>query len=90
MTAESLLQKKYDERKKEAVVDGLTQIFNKVSVEQSLFRMLKLALRDGHPLSVIMCDLDHFKKINDTFGHRAGDHILRRISQILENRGQGI
>jgi diguanylate cyclase (GGDEF)-like protein len=41
--------------------------------------------RDGTPVSVILADLDHFKKINDTFGHTAGDMVLKEISAILQN-----
>lgn len=85
VTAESLLQKKYDERKKESIVDGLTRIFNKVTIEEFLLRMIKSTLRDSQSMSVVMCDLDHFKKINDTYGHQAGDHVLYRISQLLKN-----
>jgi diguanylate cyclase (GGDEF)-like protein len=84
VTAESLLQKKYDQRKKDSIVDGLTRLFNKVTIEEYLQKLIKSSLRDTQPLSVVMCDLDHFKKINDTFGHRAGDHVLHRISQLLK------
>jgi len=92
VSAEDVLQKKYLERKEESVTDGLTRLYNKVFSEQLLHRFAKMALRDGNSFSVIMCDIDFFKKVNDNFGHQAGDYVLTTISQMLkgEVRGQDV
>lgn len=88
VSAESELQKKYDERKRDSITDGLTRLFNKVYTENILLRSLKSSLRDGHPLSILLCDIDHFKKINDTHGHQAGDHVLALVAQMLKGESR--
>lgn len=85
VSAESELQKKYDERKKDSVTDGLTRLYNKVYTEGVLLRMVKTAVRENAPLSLVMGDVDHFKKVNDVYGHQAGDYVLSAVAQILKN-----
>jgi diguanylate cyclase (GGDEF)-like protein len=58
-------------------------------MEESLEREVRRALRSGVPLSVIMLDLDHFKHFNDTFGHEAGDVLLRSLGSFLHNNVRG-
>ncbi len=65
------------------ITDGLTQVSNKRHLVDFLEREIARTIRFGRPLSVIMLDLDHFKKINDTYGHLAGDFILKEICDIL-------
>jgi len=60
-----------------SIRDPLTGIFNRVYLMERLPQELKRSQRYGHPLSVIMCDIDHFKDVNDQHGHRAGDQILK-------------
>jgi diguanylate cyclase (GGDEF)-like protein len=60
-----------------SIRDALTGIFNRVYLTERLPQELKRSQRYGHPLSLIMCDIDHFKEVNDQHGHRAGDQILR-------------
>jgi diguanylate cyclase (GGDEF)-like protein len=84
VSAESELQKKYDERKKESVIDGLTRLFNKTYTESTLLRVIKTSLRELQGISVVMCDIDHFKRVNDTFGHQAGDYVLSTVAQMLK------
>jgi diguanylate cyclase (GGDEF)-like protein len=60
-----------------SIRDALTGIFNRVYLTERLHQELKRSQRYGHPLSVIMCDIDHFKDVNDQHGHRAGDQILK-------------
>jgi len=65
------------------ITDGLTQVANKRYLLEFLEREISRAIRFGRPLSVIMLDLDHFKDVNDDYGHLAGDHILRDMSALL-------
>lgn len=60
-----------------SIRDALTGIFNRVYLTERLPQELKRSQRYGHPLSLIMCDIDHFKEVNDQHGHRAGDQILK-------------
>ena len=64
-----------------ATRDGLTRIFNKKYLLDSLKKEFAYCLRHRIPLSLAMFDVDHFKRINDTYGHQAGDYVLARIAQ---------
>lgn len=64
-------------------VDGLTGAFNKRYFLENLDREIGRAVRYGRPLSLIMLDIDYFKKINDTYGHLAGDTILKQIASLI-------
>lgn len=64
-----------------ATRDGLTRIFNKKYFLDTLRKEFAYCLRHRVPLSLVMFDVDHFKKINDTYGHQAGDFVLVRIAQ---------
>jgi diguanylate cyclase (GGDEF)-like protein len=66
-----------------ALRDGLTKLFNKRYFLDRLDSELKFALRHQTSLSLLMIDLDHFKKVNDTFGHLAGDAVLSNIASTL-------
>ncbi|MDH5693753.1 MAG: diguanylate cyclase [Gammaproteobacteria bacterium] len=61
--------------------DSLTGVYNRRYLELSLSREFNRAKRYGHPLSVVIFDLDHFKSINDTYGHMAGDEVLKEASK---------
>jgi diguanylate cyclase (GGDEF)-like protein len=67
-------------------VDGLTQVYNKRYLLETLDREISRAHRYGRPLSLIMFDIDHFKKINDTYGHLAGDHVLKEMAGAIKSR----
>ena len=75
-----LLQSKLREQ---AIRDSLTNLFNRRYLEETLDRELSRAARENYPVCVIMIDLDHFKRINDTYGHEAGDLVLRAIADVL-------
>lgn len=68
------------------IVDGLTQINNKRYFLEFLEREMGRCKRYGRPLSLVMMDIDHFKKINDVSGHLAGDYILRELAQTIRPR----
>lgn len=66
-----------------AATDALTGIPNRRSFDEVLGRELSRASRAGEPVSLLMIDLDHFKQLNDRFGHQAGDLVLRRVGDLL-------
>jgi diguanylate cyclase (GGDEF)-like protein/PAS domain S-box-containing protein len=72
--------------REQAIRDPLTGLFNRRYLEETLARELSRAQRENQPLSVILLDIDHFKKLNDTFGHLAGDLVLRRLGELLRAR----
>lgn len=67
-----------------AITDGLTGLYNHRFVRQRLEEEISKARRYKRKLSVIMLDIDHFKKLNDTQGHQYGDYVLKRIAEILQ------
>jgi diguanylate cyclase (GGDEF)-like protein len=75
-----------------AVRDGLTGLYNRGYLEESLDREVSRAKRSGLPVGVMMIDIDHFKRCNDTFGHAAGDVVLRAVGQhvLSLTRGEDI
>ncbi|HCL65999.1 MAG TPA: hypothetical protein DIC56_14390 [Rhizobium sp.] len=66
-----------------AAIDRLTGLFNSRIYYASLTSEITRAQRLGHPISVLMLDIDHFKKVNDTYGHVAGDRVLERLGLLL-------
>jgi diguanylate cyclase (GGDEF)-like protein len=68
------------------IVDGLTQIYNKRYFLEHLDRELARCGRSRRPLSLVMFDIDHFKRINDDHGHLTGDHILRELASRVKRR----
>jgi two-component system, cell cycle response regulator len=66
-----------------ALRDGLTKAFNKKYFTDRLESELTFALRHQSPLVLVMFDIDHFKKVNDTYGHQAGDLVLSELSTLL-------
>lgn len=75
-----------EELKTPATTDMLTGLWNRRYFMQALEKELQRARRHGHDLSLIMLDVDHFKAINDSFGHQAGDCTLRQIGCLFLNR----
>jgi len=68
-----------------ALRDGLTKVFNKKALMDHLRSEFAFASRHGTPLSLIMFDLDHFKGVNDTHGHPAGDYVLRTVAELTQS-----
>jgi diguanylate cyclase (GGDEF)-like protein len=67
----------------DAVTDGLTALYNQRYIKQRLGEEVARATEIGHPLTLLFCDLDHFKGYNDRRGHTAGDRALRVVSGVL-------
>lgn len=72
-----------EEQASEARIDSLTGLANRRALEEILAAEISRAHRFAHQLAVVLLDLDHFKEINDSFGHTAGDAMLRAVSQLL-------
>lgn len=70
----------------QAIRDGLTGLFNRRYLEETMERELSRGKRQGNPLGVIMLDLDHFKEYNDTYGHNAGDELLVAMGQLIQDQ----
>ena len=67
----------------QAIRDSLTGLFNRRYLDEAIRRDIGRAKREGVPLAVLMIDLDHFKKVNDAYGHAAGDQVLVGLGQLL-------
>jgi two-component system, cell cycle response regulator len=67
-----------------SVKDGLTGLHNRKHFDERLDAEFGFALRHGSALSLILVDIDHFKRVNDTYGHQAGDEVLRVVARTLE------
>jgi diguanylate cyclase (GGDEF)-like protein len=67
----------------QSIRDGLTGLFNRHFMEIALERELRRAARHHKPVAILMLDIDHFKEFNDTYGHEAGDTVLRELGEAL-------
>ena len=65
--------------------DGLTQLLNHSTFMKLTERQIAHSHRHGHPCSMLMLDIDHFKRVNDNFGHQAGDSVLKQLGQLLND-----
>jgi diguanylate cyclase (GGDEF)-like protein len=65
--------------------DPLTGVFNRRGLDDAMATVLSFAKRVGRPVSVLACDIDHFKRVNDTHGHARGDEVLREFAQLLSD-----
>jgi diguanylate cyclase (GGDEF)-like protein len=73
----------YEHAQRLAVTDGLTELFNRRYLYEAMERVIERGRRDGQPLSLIMLEIDNFKRFNDTYGHQSGDDVLRTVSMLL-------
>jgi diguanylate cyclase (GGDEF)-like protein len=80
-----ILQARAEEFERLALVDSLTGLFNRRVAEERLASEAARSERYGHPLTVISFDLDKFKQINDSFGHPAGDQVLKEFARRLNS-----
>lgn len=73
-----------------SMTDGLTGVDNRRALEQRLHEMFEHSLRLHEPISCVMSDIDHFKKVNDTYGHAAGDDVLKQFAEILKDEAREV
>ncbi len=72
------------ELEKNATTDKLTDAYNRTKFYEIIKKEIERAKRYNHPLSMIMFDIDHFKNVNDTFGHSVGDYILKNLTKVVK------
>jgi diguanylate cyclase (GGDEF)-like protein/PAS domain S-box-containing protein len=82
--AERKVQELQDQLREQAIHDPLTGLYNRQPLDEIFDRELSLAARRHHPVSAVLGDLDHFKRVNDTYGHLAGDEILKMFGKIMK------
>jgi diguanylate cyclase (GGDEF)-like protein/PAS domain S-box-containing protein len=78
-----------EELREQAIHDPLTRLYNRRYLNETLARELVRAGRENNPLSVIISDIDHFKMINDTYGHLVGDKFLVEIASLMKKYARG-
>ena len=68
----------------EALTDGLTGLANRKHFDEELSRQMRNAAAGNQPLALILCDIDYFKRVNDTWGHGIGDSVIRLVASVLK------
>jgi two-component system cell cycle response regulator len=79
-----------DQLTRMSLTDGLTQIENRRSLNERLHEMWQHSVRLHEPISLVMCDIDKFKSVNDKYGHQAGDSVLKGFAQLLKGEAREI
>ena len=74
--------------REQAIRDALTNLFNRRYLEETLERELARAKREVYPLCIVMMDIDHFKDVNDTYGHEAGDLVLKTLAETVTKQSR--
>jgi len=87
--AEAEVQKLQEQLRQQALHDPLTGLYNRRYLDEAIERELIRAARNKQPVGIVMCDLDHFKRVNDTHGHLAGDEVLRMFAELLKKHARG-
>jgi len=86
VTLERSLRAVVEENRRLSVTDPLTGAFNRRYLMEQLPIEIERSARYDHRLSVLMCDVDHFKKVNDTYGHQAGDEVLKSVVAAIRSK----
>lgn len=81
----ALNERLVDDLRRQACEDGLTGLANRSHLDTVLAQEFGRARRFGRPLALVMCDIDHFKRVNDEYRHQTGDEVLRRVAAILRD-----
>jgi diguanylate cyclase (GGDEF)-like protein len=90
MGAALRLKAMQDQLNRLAITDALTGVYNRRHLDERLDEMFDHSARLHEPLSLVMFDIDHFKRVNDHFGHQAGDVVLTQIAQLLKHAARDI
>src|SRR6478609_5877075 len=89
LSGSNIENKYHEEIYRLSTIDGLTETYNKRFFLDALERELNRAARYGRGVSLALFDIDHFKVINDTHGHLAGDYVLRELARVVRSRLRG-
>ncbi len=87
--SDTKVQKLQEELRDQAVRDPLTGLYNRRYLDETIAREVARAVRYNQPIGIVMCDIDHFKLVNDTHGHLAGDEVLREFAGLLRKHARG-
>ena len=82
---QDLMRENYTRSLSLALTDSLTGLYNRRYLETHLQSMIERSHASGKPLTLFMLDIDHFKRVNDSFGHAAGDEVLRRVAGLISH-----
>ncbi|MFQ3621728.1 MAG: diguanylate cyclase [Spirochaetales bacterium] len=80
-----IIDQREGELKEKAARDSLTGLYNHGTLKELLQKEIARRKRSGNPLCFLMADIDHFKALNDNFGHAAGDYVLKKVSEIIRS-----
>jgi diguanylate cyclase len=83
------LQENLEAVRTESLTDPLTSLANRKYLDEALLKAIATASGNGEPLSLLMTDVDHFKRFNDTYGHLTGDHVLRLVAMSVRQNVKG-
>ncbi len=83
------MQNLQEQLRDQAAHDPLTGLYNRRYLEDTIGRELIRAARYGHPIGIVMCDVDHFKTVNDAHGHLVGDEVLRVLADLVNRNTRG-
>jgi diguanylate cyclase len=86
----NMLQRDVAAIQREAMQDALTGIANRATFDKSLEKFMNEANAKGEPLALVLGDIDHFKKFNDTWGHQTGDQVLRLVAEVMNANVKGM
>lgn len=78
-----VLERSLDDLRQDAATDGLTKLANRRSFDTRMRQVAGEAMNSGEPLSLVLIDIDHFKRVNDNWGHQTGDQVLRLVAATL-------
>lgn len=83
------LQRDLEDVRREAMLDPLTKVYNRKAFDDGIARLLRETLDSGESLCLMLIDIDHFKRFNDTWGHQTGDQVLRLVAMTLKSNIKG-
>ncbi len=86
--AEAEVQTLQEQLREQALRDPLTGLYNRRYLDETIARELGRAARNSQPVGIVMCDLDHFKRVNDEHGHLCGDEVLRVFAELLRQHAR--